>query len=522
MALIHSASAGELGCAACADTGWNGSSLLDTIGTGVEDQGPAKTNMAQLSRTVRWNQSLHGFNDTVGQSTGTEGDSPQAARQQTSSSSEASTSASWSGDASPATTKTPATPAIITPERDSSFSDMMAPISSVADFDVILDVSDGAKKYIPGAVHIDYMDFLENSKLKPVPVLAQILGDAGISRSDRLLIYGECQPCGGGPSVSTYVYWMMKYLGHDRVKILDGGIDDWIAAGLPAMNAPVTLAKANYTPELRPELLTNYDYVKNSGAQIVDSRTADEYNAGYIPGAVNIPYDQALDEKHIKDRENLATLFSGLSKDRPVVVYTATGIKASMTWFALGLMGYDARVYSWNDWVDHQPKLQVALTNVSATPNPAMAGDAVKLVAVFGSLNDTSTKKNSAGNMTVLSIKGCATCGFGSPQAFAGVNPDSSAGGIQLGGSGKAQGDGFVCTAAITNSTGGEVKRINLPRVTGDEFAGTWSAEVAPGKYSLNLLASANGVSKVFADVLTIDVKDSGKDFSSIKKLGKY
>jgi thiosulfate/3-mercaptopyruvate sulfurtransferase len=237
-----------------------------------------------------------------------------------------------------------------------------------------------------------------------------------------------------------------------------------------------------------------------------------------------------MENKHIKDRSSLATLFAGLSKDRPVVVYTATGIKASMTWFALSLMGYDARAYSWNDWVDHQPKLQVALTNVSATPNPAMAGDAVKLLAVFGSLDDTRSeasaeaKSASSENMTILTIKGCATCGFGSPQAFAGVNPDSSAGGIQLGGSGtaKAQGDGFVCTAVITNSTGGEVKRINLPRVSGDEFAGTWNAEVSPGKYHLNLLASANGASKIFADVLTIEVKDSGKDFSSIKKLGKY
>ena len=366
MALNYDASAGELGCGACQDETWDGAAKLDQIGTGVEDEGPSKLNMPQLSRTVKWNESLHGFNDSAGQSTGAEAGSPQAARQQVSSPAEADTSSSELESAAPYVTAL----AVSAPERDSIFNDMMVPISSVSDFDVILDVSDGAKKYIPGAVHIDYMDFLENSELKPVPVLVEILGDAGISRNDNLLIYGECQPCGGGPSVSTYVYWMMKYLGHDRVKILDGGIDDWTAEGLPAMNAPATLPKANYTPELRPSLLANYDYVKNGGAQIVDSRTFEEYEAGCIPEAVSIPYGQVMEKKHIKDQASLAAIFAGLSKDRPVVVYTTSGIKASMTWFALDVMGYDAKIYSWNDWVGHQTKPEADAVNLTAAFRP--------------------------------------------------------------------------------------------------------------------------------------------------------
>ncbi|HWQ20774.1 MAG TPA: rhodanese-like domain-containing protein [Methanotrichaceae archaeon] len=382
MAFTHGANAGELGCGACQDVTWDGAAKLDEIGTGVEDQGPSKLNMPQLSRTVRWNESLHGFNDTAGASA----DSPQAARQLDASPTDAGTSSPEPVSAAPVVIASVAS----APQRDSSFSDMLAPVSSVSDFDVILDVSDGAKKYIPGAVHIDYMDFLDGNKLKPVPVVAQILGDAGISRNQNLLIYGECQPCGGGPSVSTYVYWLMKYLGHDKVKILDGGIDDWIAAGLPAMNTPATLPKASYTPELRTSLLADYDYVRKSNAQIVDSRTAKEYEAGCIPGSVNIPYEQAMAKKHIKDRESLDAIFAGLSGDRPVVVYTASGIKASMTWFALNLMGYDAKVYSWNDWVSHQPKPQDALINVSAAQGSS--GGAANLTA--GLLSNAETAKS--------------------------------------------------------------------------------------------------------------------------------
>ena len=72
--------------------------------------------------------------------------------------------------------------------------------------------------------------------------MAAVLGEAGISQDDAVLIYGECQPCGGGPSAATYVYWIMKYLGHENVKLLDGGIDDWVAAMQPDSNTACVFA----------------------------------------------------------------------------------------------------------------------------------------------------------------------------------------------------------------------------------------------------------------------------------------
>jgi len=61
-----------------------------------------------------------------------------------------------------------------------------------------------------------------------------------------------------------------------------------------------------------------------------------------------------LDGKRIKDEAALKRVFAVLSKERPVVVYTNTGIKASVEWFVLKLMGYDAKLYSWQDWLYHQ------------------------------------------------------------------------------------------------------------------------------------------------------------------------
>ncbi|MDM7913611.1 MAG: rhodanese-like domain-containing protein, partial [Methanotrichaceae archaeon] len=190
-----------------------------------------------------------------------------------------------------------------------------------------------------GAININYENFLgDDKRLKPVAEMVKIIGDAGISANDSVIIYGECQPCGGGPSAATYVYWIMKYLGHENVRLLDGGIDDWVAARRPTETDPAVLPPKVYTPTIKPELLATYDFVKNGRSQIVDARSLDQFAAGSIPGAVNIPYEEVLDGKRIKDEKDLEVLFAGLNKDEPVIVYTDTGVKATMSWFALTLM----------------------------------------------------------------------------------------------------------------------------------------------------------------------------------------
>ena len=109
---------------------------------------------------------------------------------------------------------------------------ILAPLDSVTDADILLDVSENSSTHIEGSVVIPYMEFdVEAGVLKPVPEISKILGDAGISREDSVVIYGECLPCGGGPSVATYVYWMMKGLGHENVTVLDGTAEDWDRIG---------------------------------------------------------------------------------------------------------------------------------------------------------------------------------------------------------------------------------------------------------------------------------------------------
>ena len=79
--------------------------------------------------------------------------------------------------------------------------------------------------------------------------------------------------------------------------------------------------------------------------QIIDARTPPEFAMGTIPGSVSMPYESVLADKKITGEDRLDMVFMVLNKNQPVVVFTNTGMKGSVVWFALEMMGYDARLY---------------------------------------------------------------------------------------------------------------------------------------------------------------------------------
>jgi len=242
---------------------------------------------------------------------------------------------------------------------------MLVPLSKAENYDIILDVSPKTATYIDGAININYEEFFDQDKrLKSADQLSEILGNAGISRENSVLIYGKCQPCGGGPSAATYAFWVLKYLGQERLGLLDGEIENWTAAGLPTSMTPTVRPKTIYVPKLNAEMMATYDQVNGSNILIVDARTPQEHDSAAIPGSVNIPYDSVLDNGKLKNRTALSDLFIGLDKNRTVAVYTATGVKASMECFALELIGHKAILYTWNDWLIHKgsERLQASMS----------------------------------------------------------------------------------------------------------------------------------------------------------------
>jgi thiosulfate/3-mercaptopyruvate sulfurtransferase len=404
----------------------------------------------------------------------------------------------------------------ISKTRTGRFAEALASPAEVSSEDIVLDISPSATRFIEGAVNINYEGFMgEGGQFKTVSETAKLLGDAGISRNDSLVISGECLPCGGGPSPAIFSYWRLKYLGHENVRILDGSIDDWTAAGLNTSNKSATRPKTNYTPLLMPELLANYDYVVNGGAQIVDARPPRDYGLGSIPGAVNIPYENVVEKERIKPEEDLQEVFTGLEKDLPVVVYTNVGVEASLVWFALMLSGYDARLYTWRDWTENQPRFRFELEGVEARPNPVRSGSTTTITASFQELQSILAANSTQNGETRLTVKaGCSTCGFeGFALGTSGASGNNS-GIVQLGSSGKTSQPGGAsavdsalrCTAIIHGADGSEAARTGLLRTSGYKYMGIWNANVAPGVYKVSISATASGIAKTFADVLEIEV----------------
>ncbi|MGB4087358.1 sulfurtransferase [Methanothrix sp.] len=347
---------------------------------------------------------------------------------------------------------------------------------------IIIDISPRPAEYIPGAISIPYDQFIDSGgRPKPANVMARILGEAGVSQDDSVIIYGECQPCGGGPSAATYVFWILKYLGHEDVRLLEGGIDEWVAASNPTSAEPVVLAPAIYTPSVDAGLLATYEFVRSGLPMIIDARTEKEFESGSIPGAINIPYESVLDGRRIRDRPELEELFSDLEKKRPVVVYTNTGIKASMIWLPLILLGYDAKIYTWKDWIADHSQLGIDIVKAEADPNPASSGDAVKITVTI------REREEYAEGSGVESSPG------------SGMGPSA---GKQM----KGDGGPYTLRALIRDEGENRLHGVMLKETSDDSFAGVWTAS-HPGTYNLGIMARRDNINRLFPHILQIEVR---------------
>jgi thiosulfate/3-mercaptopyruvate sulfurtransferase len=243
----------------------------------------------------------------------------------------------------------------VQPARNGLFlrGEFLEPLASISSSAVLVDVSDehpDGSAHIKGAFEVPAKSFLyDNRSLRSLSEIRDTLGKAGISRDDRVAVYG----ISFGSGEAAFAVWLLRYLGQKDVSALDGGLDDWTRASLPMETKKNDRAPTNYTPSLRPELLADYDYVNSGAAQLVDARSFIEYGQGRIKNALLISSDQMLEGGRIRPGDDLNQTFATLDRKRPVVVYSDDPYKTSLVWYALLLMGYDSRIYTWQDWQAH-------------------------------------------------------------------------------------------------------------------------------------------------------------------------
>jgi thiosulfate/3-mercaptopyruvate sulfurtransferase len=224
---------------------------------------------------------------------------------------------------------------------------MIKPLLSVSSSDLPLYVSMGssAQAVIPGSIHLPYSSFLaEDGALLSIPELAKILGEAGVSSKDTVVSYGDSFSSGE----ATFVVWLLRYLGQEDARALDGGLEDWIQASLPLDRLKVRPA-VDYAPHPRAELLVDENFVLSGSAQAVDARSFQEFGVGGVPNAIFMGPEKVLENGKVKAGEKLNQTFARLIKDRPVAVCSNDYRSASIVWYALQLMGYDSRICLWKE-----------------------------------------------------------------------------------------------------------------------------------------------------------------------------
>jgi thiosulfate/3-mercaptopyruvate sulfurtransferase len=231
--------------------------------------------------------------------------------------------------------------------------ELLKPMDSFSGPDVVVDVSNQRSEgeaHIKGAIDLPIKSFLfDDGTLRPVSETAAIFGAAGISQEDAVIVYSDTFRSGE----ATFVLWLLCYLGQDDVKALDGSLEDWSRASLPLETKKNVHSLANYSPSMRSELLASYDFVKSGAAQMVDARTFQDFGKGRIPKAFFIGPEQILENGKVKAGASLTDTFAKLDRKRPVVVYSNDYFSASLVWYALQLMGFDSRLYTWQDWQAH-------------------------------------------------------------------------------------------------------------------------------------------------------------------------
>ena len=214
--------------------------------------------------------------------------------------------------------------------------------------------------HLPGALPLDWHDELHHSVRRgPLPQadFEQLMQRKGIERDTHVVLYSR-----EDPSFAAYAQWLLRYYGHERVSMLDGGLRAWTRSRGPVVDEPTQArlvgpyGSPGPDPSVRigrEELVTCYARPPGD-TLLLDCRTEVEYAGGHlspvdlgiehhrvgghVPGAVNLPSQELLTpEGTFQPRGQLEEMFTsrGLRPASDVVVYCRVAERSSLLWFAL-------------------------------------------------------------------------------------------------------------------------------------------------------------------------------------------
>ncbi|MFQ5874812.1 MAG: sulfurtransferase [Dehalococcoidia bacterium] len=206
--------------------------------------------------------------------------------------------------------------------------------------------------------------------------LTRMFGRLGIGKETHVVLYDD-----KGGHQAARILWILHYLGHQKVSVLDGGLPKWQEEGRHITQQTRQVKREYFPMDLTPRRLATADWIldhmRDPDLVIIDVRPPEKYVESHIPGAINIPWKKNLNaDETWKRPEELRALYesSGVTKDKKIVVYCQGGNHNAHTYLTLKALGYPrVRSYdrAWPEW-GSDPSLP---KSVGLAPGSGDAGD---------------------------------------------------------------------------------------------------------------------------------------------------
>jgi thiosulfate/3-mercaptopyruvate sulfurtransferase len=232
-------------------------------------------------------------------------------------------------------------------------------------------------RHIPGAIyaHLDHdlsgpvvKGVTGRHPLPSVEKISEVFSGFGIDENVQVVAYDDL----GGALAAVRVWWLLRWLGHEAVTILDGGWQEWLKRGYPVAEKTVERRqRRKFIAHPRNELFVSSKDIewmrRDPDYRVLDARSADRYRgenetidpvAGHIPGAISAPYGDNLNpDGTFQSEQSLADRYKMLVNGVPiehVVCYCGSGITSAHNILAMMMAGMgEARLYagSYSEWI---------------------------------------------------------------------------------------------------------------------------------------------------------------------------
>jgi thiosulfate/3-mercaptopyruvate sulfurtransferase len=236
----------------------------------------------------------------------------------------------------------------------------------------LFDSEQGRREYesghIPGARYADLERDLSSTPgatggRHPLPdrkQFAERLRDWGVSRDSRIVCYDQ-----NSGAVAGRLWWLVRWLGHGNVCLLDGGLDAWTAVGFETDTTAASPERGNFAAGAALTRLCSGEDLTGASVNLLDARDSARFRgeaepidpiAGHIPGARCAPFTENLEQGRFKTADALKSRFEALGLDSALdtVCYCGSGVTATHNILALLLAGYSEPILyagSWSDWI---------------------------------------------------------------------------------------------------------------------------------------------------------------------------